>query len=332
MRSCPVCNGNTRRKIWTMDFKIPDGWPLPKSITWCECKFCGMIFGDGDFNQSTLDDYYKDYYGYGVDSPENITRLEGIAHWVFGKYASNSMVVDFGGGEGSFEKKLKQFGVEDVITVGVGDDLPGNVDVMLASHVLEHIYDLPEAMERITKSIKPGGVLIVDGPDTTGILQDWNMPIMDFNTKHINHFSLINYLDLGRNYGYTAIGVEHYRLQGAYSWRIEFLKGANLGSACMLKVESRLGDFFTSLKGWEGKPINIWGMGDITWHILSKMDLNVQNYIDNDPAYRGKTYNGKPVLERPDNDYPILILAQGQRERLVFNILSMGINNRIVEI
>jgi hypothetical protein len=73
-------------------------------------------------------------------------------------------------------------------------------------------------------------------------------------------------------------------------------------------------------------------MGDITWHILSQMDLDVLDYIDNDPAYRGQTYNGKPVQERPTNDSPIVILAQGQRGRLIENIRAAGIQNRIIEI
>jgi len=80
------------------------------------------------------------------------------------------------------------------------------------------------------------------------------------------------------------------------------------------------------------KPVNIWGMGDITWHLLSQVDLDVLNYIDNDPAYRGATYNGKPVLDRPDNDAPIVILAQGQRGRLIENIRKAGIGNPIIEI
>jgi len=70
------------------------------------------------------------------------------------------------------------------------------------------------------------------------------------------------------------------------------------------------------------------------WHILSLVDEDFQvlNYIDNDPAYRGQIYNGKPVLERPDNDAPIVIMAQGQRQRLIANIRAMGVENEIIEI
>ncbi len=79
-------------------------------------------------------------------------------------------------------------------------------------------------------------------------------------------------------------------------------------------------------------PVNVWGLGDITWHLLSRVNLDVLDYIDNDPAMRGQTYKGKPILERPTNDKPIVILAQGQRGRLIENIRKAGITNDILEI
>jgi len=85
------------------------------------------------------------------------------------------------------------------------------------------------------------------------------------------------------------------------------------------------------LKTLAGLPLNVWGMGDITWHLLAQVELNILDYIDNDPAYRGQTYNGKPVQERPTNAAPILIMAQGQRQRLIENIRKAGIQNPIIE-
>jgi SAM-dependent methyltransferase len=333
MRNCPVCQLPNRKELWTMEYKIPDGWPVPTFITWCECTDCGMIFGDGDISQAMLDEYYKNYYGYGVDSiTGNIERLQALAEEVAKNNDKSKRIVDFGGGDGWFIQRLKELGFADTHNLHVNMAIPDGVDVLLASHVIEHIYDLPDAMNRINTAIKPGGLLIVDGPDTTGILLDWKMPMMDFNTKHINHFTLLNYLDLGRQYGFTAFRVEHYTHNGAWSYRIYFKKGFNVGESCREKVQGNVERIIESLKKFDGEPVNIWGMGDISWHVLSYVDINIVNYIDNDPAYRGRTYSGKPVLERPDNDYPILILAQGQRDLLIKNILDLHLPNRIVEI
>lgn len=333
MRNCPVCQLPNKKELWTMEYKIPDGWPVPSLITWNECTDCGMIYGDGDISQEMLDEYYHDYYGYGVDLVTgNIERLLDFANEIAKGNHKKSRVVDFGGGDGWFIKRLKELGFTDTFNIHVNDPLPDGVDILFASHVIEHIYDLPDAMERITACIKPGGILVIDGPDTMGIYKDWRMPMQDWNTKHINHFTLTNYLDLGRQYGFTAESVEHYRLGGAWSWRVLFRKGFDLGAACRDMITSNMERYVKNLKDFEGKRVNIWGLGDITWHILSRVNLDVQNYIDNDPAYRGKTYNGKPVLEKPDNNWPILILAQGQRELLIKNILEMRLENRVIEI
>jgi predicted SAM-dependent methyltransferase len=333
MRNCPVCQFPNRKELWTMEYQIPDGWPVPNFITWFECTDCGMIFGDGDISQAMLDDYYANYYGYGVDSiVGNVERLILFAEEIAKTQPKDARIVDFGGGDGWFTNRLKELGFTDTHNIHVNMKIPDGVDILLASHVIEHIYDLPEAMSIIDAAIKPGGLLVIDGPDTMGILQEWRMPMMDYNTKHVNHFTLQNYFDLGRQYGYTATKVERYQLNGAWSYRIHFVKGYDLGESCRDKVQVNIARIVRDLQNWKHRPVNIWGMGDITWHVLSMVDLDVVDYIDNDPAYRGRTYNGKPVMEKPDNDHPILILAQGQRELLIDNILRLHLKNRIVEI
>jgi SAM-dependent methyltransferase len=333
MRNCPVCQLPNRKELWTMEYQIPDGWPVPNFITWFECTDCGMIFGDGDISQAMLDKYYSEFYGYGVDLVDgNIGRLQTIADDLAKDTQKDARIVDFGSGDGWFIKRLKELGFTDTHNIHVNNELPKDADVILASHVLEHIYELPEAMEKIMASLKPDGLLIVDGPDTMGILQEWRMPMMDYNTKHINHFTIQHYLDLGRQYGLTATRIDRYKLAGAWSYKIYFRNGYDLGEACQDKVQANIARIVMDLQNWKHRPVNIWGMGDITWHVLSMVDLDVVDYIDNDPAYRGRTYNGKPVMEKPDNDHPILILAQGQRELLIDNILKLHLKNRIVEI
>jgi hypothetical protein len=56
------------------------------------------------------------------------------------------------------------------------------------------------------------------------------------------------------------------------------------------------------------------------------------DYIDNDPAMRGQTYDGKPILDAPRNGAPIVVIAQGQIENLLNRIKLMGIMNEVVKI
>lgn len=334
MRNCPVCENPLIRNIFSMSYKIPDGWPLPSKIDWNECVKCGMIYGDGDFNQAMLDEYYTKYYGYGVNNPENMERLKRDAEMITEKCTYSDIIVDFGGagddGHSVLVDALHESGFMGARCVGPNDALPYPSDVIYASHVLEHVYDLPQTMERINGALAPDGLLIIDVPDATGILQRWKMPILDFNTKHINHFTLRNLLDLGHHHGFELVDLRPYEMQFAPIIQAHFkrLDVARMSEAHI--AEHRTNRLYRL--GRITKPVNVWGLGDITWHLLSQVDLNVLDYIDNDPAYRGQTYNGKPVQERPTNAAPIVIMAQGQRQRLIENIRKAGIKNVIIEV
>ncbi len=337
-RPCPVCTGGPtwRKEIFSMNYKTPDHWPLPEKITWYTCDRCGMIFGDGDFNQAMLDEYYTKYYGYGVSNSDNQARLMEDAIMIMGQIEHWQIFIDFGGagddGLSIIVDMMHEAGRKKSYNIGPSDKLPDNCDIIYASHVLEHIYDLHKTMKQLTQALAPDGLLIVDVPDATGLLNRWKMPILDFNTKHLNHFTLRNLLDLGRRYGLEAVMIKTYELEYAPCYQVHFkrLDVAQQSSDHILEHEHRI----LLALGFITQPINIWGMSDIVWHILSLVDEDFQvlNYIDNDPAYRGQIYNGKPVLERPDNDAPIVIMAQGQRQRLIANIRAMGVENEIIEI
>jgi hypothetical protein len=334
MRNCPVCTSPLRNGLFSMRYKIPDGWTLPHRIGWYTCSGCKMIYGDGDFNQAMLDEYYKTKYGYGVNNPANIQRLKSDAAMIADMTGGEGVIVDFGGagddGTSVLVDELQRLGVWGCVSTGAGDALPEKCDVIYASHVVEHIYDLPETMLRLTAALATDGTLIVDGPDAMGLLQHWQMPILDFNTKHINHFTLRNYLDLGHCYGFEMVRLKQYALENAPAYQLHF-KRLNVADASERHVLTKTAAMMAKLREIR-EPVNVWGLGDISWHLLAHVDLDVLDYIDNDPAYRDATYNGKSVQERPTNDAPIVIVAQGQRGRLIENIRKAGVTNPIIEI
>lgn len=334
MRNCPVCYTKERLQMFTLPYLVPDGWTLPSAITWYTCDKCDMVYGDGEFNQSMLDEYYRSQYGYGINSPDNRKRLEADACWIIDKLSLDDRIIDFGGvgdnGESVIVSMLKDYGFSDAHCTGAGDELPSNCDLIYASHVLEHIYDLPKTMSNITSALADDGLLIIDVPDATGLLQHWKKPILDYNTKHINHFTLRNLLDSGKQFGFESVLVKPYELEYAPAFQVHF-KQMDTALLSAKHVVSNILARVNKLKEID-YPVNVWGLSDIAWVLLSYVNLNVLNYIDNDPAYRSATYKGIPVVERPDNDAPIVIMAQGQRERLIENIRKTGIKNRIIEV
>ena len=335
-RPCPVCEHPSRTEVFRMPYRVPDSWPLPSEIIWYTCYACSMLYGDGDFNQAMLNEYYLKYYGYGINNPSNIERLKMDAVVISGlaKHEREAVIVDFGGngddGRSIIVDMLRDRGYINAVCVGAGAPLPQQCDLIYASHVVEHVYDLPETMERISGALAPDGLLIIDGPDATGLLQHWKMPIVDFNTKHINHFTLRNYLDLGYRHGFELIDVRKYELENAPAYQLQFRR-LDVAQESAKHITDNISARVDRLRTLEGLPLNVWGMGDITWHLLAQVELNILDYIDNDPAYRGQTYNGKPVQERPTNAAPILIMSQGQRQRLIENIRKAGITNPLIE-
>lgn len=340
MRPCPVCNEYPRTLVWSMDYKIPDGWPLPRRIDWHQCDQCGMLYGDGDFDQDLLNRYYRDFYGYGVNSAQVSERLEGIAAEVMQLYPYGGKFVDFGGsgddGKSIACEYLKAHNWPgEAINLNAGDVMPDKVDVLLASHVFEHIYDMSDALWDISISMRPDGLLIVDGPEATGLVREWGFPMLDFHTKHINHFRTIDYLRMMERAGWTLTDFSSYvdvrSQQRAKSVRLYF-RQYDIAEESDLHILREIGSRVAKLFALNC-PVNVWGLGDISWHLLARVpSLQVLDYIDNDPAYRNATYGGKPVLERPTNDAPIVILAQGQREKLIANIRKMGVTNQLIEI
>ena len=341
MRPCPVCEHLSRTEVFRMPYRIPDSWPLPSEIIWYTCDACSMFYGDGNFDQAMLNEYYTKYYGYGVNNPSNIERLKMDAVRIAELERNReAVIVDFGGagddGKSIIVGMLQDRGYTNAVCVGAGDPLPQQCDLIYASHVIEHVYDLPKTMERIDDALAPDGLLIMDGPDATGLLQKCKMPILDFNTKHLNHFTLRDYLNLGYHHGFelvdlpTQAGVRKYELENAPAYQLQFRR-LDVAKASAKHITDNISARVDRLKTLAGLPLNVWGMGDITWHLLAQVELNILDYIDNDPAYRGQTYNGKPVQERPTNAAPILIMAQGQRQRLIENIRKAGIENPIIE-
>lgn len=320
--------------LWKMGYNPPDGWTLPDAIEWHECQECGMIYGDGDMDQGMFTTFYRERYGFGLNSPHNVKRLTDDANMLAHEFPIGTRFVDFGGagedGESVLVRTLKDQSHE-AVCVNAGEEIPP-CDVIYASHVIEHIYNLPAVMAAITERMLEvnNGTLIIDVPDSTGLLEYWRMPILDYNTKHLNHFTLRTLLHLGWVWGFESVNVRQYELENAPAFQVWF-KLKDTGFESMVHVTERIQEKIQKLLKIS-QPVNVWGLGDITWHILSQIDLAVIDYIDSDPAMRGQTFKGKPILDKPTNYMPIVIMAQGQRGRLVEYIRKAGYKNQIIEI
>lgn len=69
----------------------------------------------------------------------------------------------------------------------------GAFDVILCSHVIEHVPDLPLVLSELRRVLRPGGLLIVGVPNegcaTAQLRNHWIQPSIARDTDHVNFFT-----------------------------------------------------------------------------------------------------------------------------------------------
>src|SRR5258706_11028707 len=319
MRDCPVCSSRNRVILWRSDFLVPDGWTKPPYLDWCECQ-CGMLYADNpNVTQADYDTFYKERYGFGVVDQGVHNRLDARALYIREHNKADARIVDFGGGESGLTKQLRQCGFTDVQKYGVGDAMWSDGDVIIAEHVLEHIYDMKAAMGTIALSLKDGGMLIVDIPDAGQMAFDLpsEMPMLDFSQVHINHFRVVDMLKLMDHWGFELMETNQYWERFIRSRMFVFIKGANIGEISREYVQINIKNKLEAMRAIGDREVIVWGCGDIALHCLAMQPLNVVYYVDIDPAFRGATINGLPVMDKPYTGHPIVINCSTQKNLLL---------------
>jgi hypothetical protein len=335
MRNCPVCGSAASVRDFKMDFVVPDGWELPIHNDICLCE-CGMIYYSNDKTQLDYDAYY--HYRYDseltLSGEETHRRLDDLIDFVMdAEGRPDARIVDFGGTEGYVEKQLRRFGYIDVTTVNVGDELPYEIDLLIASHVLEHVYDLKSVMDKLTSHLM--GKFVVDVPDAIQMAKINKLPIMDYSQKHVNHFSSRTITNLLGRYGYYPVTIHNYivPIHNYPAFRALYEKPTEVQTYYFTKAwcETNMAEKIEKMKQIKG-PVVVWGVGDICLLLLQQVPLDVVHYVDIDPAFKNQTIKGVPVLDHCESDAPIVVIAQMQKELVIDSIRKAGLPNRVLVI
>ena len=332
-KQCPIC-GSEPSRSFEMSFVVPSSWTLPANNKVCLCPKDGMIWYDNDCTQADYDQFYRERYGYGVDNPDNRMRLWGLASVINSAFADKSMdIIDIGGEDGYLADRLKELGFRNVAVANIGYSFGQEHDLIILSHVLEHVYDLDGFMDRVHSSLKSDGRIMVEIPEAyMYAMRNWP-PILDYNQKHINHFSAFALDSMFAKYGY-AKGLHNmleYRPLNAPCYRALYLKDAF--AKFHLAVQEHIERYDSAINAKLAEitePVIIYGLGDLAWHILATNKLNVVGLADDDPAYRGCTIGGIEVTDNVKGHATILVMAQGQKQGVLDAIKKKGLNNKVI--
>jgi SAM-dependent methyltransferase len=226
-RGCPVCDGTEGDVVHRQRFAAPAELAAPDVVDIVVCKACGMCFSDLEVAQVEIDATYAEHSKYAdtslydadpagdvppTDAPWDLERFEGTAQWLAAKVPPGARVLDAGCAAGALIAYLQAEGFEHIVGL---DPSPGAVrivrrrcgveaiagslfdppvdlgtfDLVILSHVMEHLREVRTAVEGLRRMTNLGGLVYVEVPDATGYADRLVAPFHDFNTEHINHFS-----------------------------------------------------------------------------------------------------------------------------------------------
>lgn len=200
------------------------------------CEGCRLVQTGVD--QTVASKSYAGYYGKRQSFFEVITnrlRERRIVRAL--RRAEPGMILDVGCGRGGFLARMRAAGwtatglerpgsgYEEVwkrhglaVKTGTWDDADFSVglfDVVTFWHVFEHLPSPRRALQKVSRVLKPNGVLVIAVPDIAGLQgrlfkTDWfhlDVP------RHLFHFSLDTLSALLQQHGFTIIVVNRYSFE-----------------------------------------------------------------------------------------------------------------------
>jgi len=329
---CPVCDSETSDSF-ILEFAVPDGWPCPEVNEVKLCSECGFIWYDNDMSQANYDEYYQKYYGYHLNNAYNRTRLWNIAQFIQSIMNTNAQIVDFGGDDGYLADHLIEIGFKNVKVHNIGDQFANKPDLIVASQVIEHIYDIHPVIDSFYQALSSNGMCLVELPEAQLFSKrDWP-PLLDYNQKHINHFNVFNLDLLFAKHQFSNVNRDfiEYKPLNSPCYRALYQKDGHKSIFQDVKFHIQENDFryLSKLKEID-QPVIVFGIGDIAMHLLQKSSLDVVYFIDNDPIYSGQILMGKPIKNVIDSDEPILVMAQGQKDSILEDLKKRGVKNEVI--
>ncbi len=358
MRLCPLCSSDNREKLY--EYTLSNG---SQQTVYACC--CGMVYATNP--QSTnysANSLYMAPNAIGSGGTEaDRMRLDGIVDTLVGAGISKSArIIDIGCAQGGLLDALKLRGYTNI--VGMDPDIAcvkaanarghdafvgtlgyqgGKYDLIILSHVLEHIEDVCSAFTGILKLLEPGGRVYIEVPDADRYYQ-FSLPFLDFNSEHINHFGMASLEKALNRNGLIATKLQAKNIQltngSAYPaiWTLaerrmstQLMYGFIRQSITQLaQSEARI---LSELKGFPN--VIVWGAGEYLCHIMPMLRTKrVVQIIDRNPALQGREMYGLKV-ESPDaarTDCPIIIAAIVAAKSIKADIEARQLKNIVVEV
>jgi hypothetical protein len=307
---CPVCNNADKFLI----LAEKDRYGL--ECTTVICKKCGLLITSPRMTQLSYNEFYDREYRklysaseVSTDSYFNKQYSHGILICNFIKYHlkindfNNKFVVEIGCSAGGILKAFSDGGASvqglDLgksylnygkerfnlsLNYGTIHDFEFNKspDIIIYSHVLEHILDLEKELLRIRQISNENTVIYIEVPGVLNIHNVYRDFLLYLQNAHIYHFSLKSLQNLFSKYGFVLIEGDEfvralfriskseiqYKMNNLYAVHLKYLKNIerkNINVAAILKKAKMLKEIVKNkvketLKKYAKKFLNYLGL------------------------------------------------------------------------
>ena len=384
-RACPVCSALSADVLHHQRFVLPEDHPLGSGYDVLSCRDCGFVYADTQVSQAEYDRYYASLSHYeselstgGGDAAWDEARLHGTAQEIIEHFGPEASVLDVGCANGGLLRVLRERGLTGELVgvdpsaacirrtnalgihgvVGGLFDMPadlGRFDVIVLSHVIEHLADPATAVSNLVPYLAEGGGLFIECPDATEYRNHIFAPFQDFNTEHINHFSphslanLVARCGLEETYSSRRVLVDvpppltYPALGGVFRPGAPRILGRDYG--LLPAIETYIARSREGLDAADARlrevlattpQVVVWGTGQLAMKLLAETALgeaDVAAFIDGNTVNQGQHLRGAPILapsEARRFEHPIVVTTTIHQDAIERTVREMGLDNELV--
>ena len=384
-RNCPICDHGQVDVLHTQRFELLEGHPLAAGYDVVCCAQCGFVYADTTVTQADYDRFYAENSKYedaktstgSIENPFDWERQQQTARQIVDFLnQSTAAILDVGCANGGLLKALQESGslnlcgidpspicVKNTRQLGIEAHVGSlfkpfrrdSFDCVVLSHTLEHIHDLHSAAQWIHSSLKDNAFLYIEVPDAARYTDFVDAPFQEFNTEHINHFSLASLKNFMSIHGFepmesgqkVILTSTNKPYPAIYCFARKSLKRGSFERDNLLrpKIESyslRSQGILEEIKlhlqnalATEGRLV-VWGTGQLTMKLLVDTALaaaDIIAFVDSNPINQGKNLRGIRVISPAEvRQYPgpILISSILHEQSISQQIQQMRLNNHII--
>ncbi len=346
-RPCPVCRSLDGEALHDQTYALFDDSALPSHTQLTACGQCGLVYARSNATAADYRRHYAQYSKYDTaqqasgsgDSPLDHVRIEKLVDDLTHQLSKTAAVLDIGAGRGGVLSAFQNRGYDQLYALdpaagcvtamqakGLQADVcdleselwpsdPRCFDLIIFSHVLEHVFDVSAAIAKAKKRLNPNGRIYIEVPDARGYSAEGFPPYYFFDPEHINHFDrealcclaavaglsvlkiVDRELDVGGPSPYPAVAIWLGLHAPSVTLQVETPHASTQNSIrsylqdCAVVLDQLPANAALKQLIQSQQPVVLWGAGSHAQRMLANSLLSQTNVIaaiDNDPGKQGR--------------------------------------------